>query len=82
MLDSGKKKEMIENLVVGFEQKDITIPNNQMLLRELQSFTVTYTPSTQTVKYGAPSGLHDDMIISLCYAYSLVKTKKGRYSLV
>lgn len=78
-IDNALKKKIIENLVVGFEQKDIVIPNNDILLRELQSFTVKYTPQTQTVKYSAPSGLHDDMVISLAYAYHMVKNSKGKY---
>lgn len=68
-LDNGKKKEIIENLVVGFEQGEINIPNNDILIRELQAFTCTYNTQTQMIKYNAPSGLHDDMVISLAYAY-------------
>ena len=70
---------MIENLVVGFEQGDITIPDDDVLLRELQAFSCIYNHSTGAVKYSAPNGLHDDCVISLAYAYSLVKTKKGVY---
>lgn len=78
-LNNTYKKDMIENLIVGFEQMDIVIPDNDILLRELQSFSVKYNPQTQTVKYGAPNGLHDDMVISLAYAYHMVKNNKGRY---
>lgn len=81
-LDMWEKKQMIENLVVGFEQVDIKIPNNETLLRELQAFTATYNPATGNVKYNAPNGLHDDMVISLAYAYSLVKTNKGTYNII
>lgn len=80
-LDNSFKKKMIENLVVGFEQGNITIPNDEVLLRELQSFSVKYNPQTQTVKYGAPQSLHDDCVISLAYAYYLVKGNKGKYSI-
>jgi len=68
-LDNSLKKEIIENLCVAFEQGLISIPNEELLLRELQSFTCSYNPNTQTVKYSAPSGLHDDLVISLAYAY-------------
>lgn len=80
-LDNSEKKNIIENLIVGFEQGDITIPNNEILINELKSFTCTYNTSTKNIKYGAPNGLHDDMVISLAYAYSNVKTKVGRYSI-
>lgn len=75
-LDNTLKKEIIENLIVGFEQQDITIPNNETLLRELQAFSCKYNTQTQTIKYSAPNGLHDDMVISLAYAYHLVKNNK------
>jgi phage FluMu gp28-like protein len=75
-LDNSMKKDIIENLIVGFETQDITIPNNDILLRELQSFSCKYNHNTQTIKYTAPNGLHDDTIISLAYAYSLVKNNK------
>lgn len=70
-LDNKFKKEMIENLIVGFETESIKIPNNDILLRELQIFTAIYNSSTQTVKYSAPNGHNDDTVISLAYAYHL-----------
>lgn len=78
-LDNRLKRDMIENLVVGFEQGIIGIPNDSVLLGELQAFTCIYNPSTKTVKYTAPNGLHDDCVISLAYVYSLVENKKGVY---
>lgn len=80
-LDNQQKSDLIDNLVVGFEQEDIGIPDDEILIRELQSFTAIYNHQTKNIKYSAPSGLHDDMVISLAYAYSLVKTKKGTYSI-
>ena len=71
-LNNTLKKEIIEGLVVAFENNNIGIPKDDNLLRELQSFTATYNHSTGTVKYSAPNGLHDDMVISLAYAYYCV----------
>lgn len=68
-LNNSLKREIIENLVVAFETKQISIPNNDKLLSELSYFSCIYNPQTQTVKYAAKSGLHDDMVISLAYAY-------------
>ena len=81
-LDHQEKKDIIENLVVGFEQGDISILENEHLLRELSIFTATYNHQTKKIKYSAPSGMHDDMVISLAYVYSLLRTKKGRYSVL
>jgi phage FluMu gp28-like protein len=72
-LDHSLKVEIIETLVVAFEQNLISIPNDEVLIRELQSFSCIYNTSTKTVKYSAPNGLHDDMVISLAYAYHLAK---------
>lgn len=72
-LNNSLKRELIENLVVAFEQEKISIPNNDDLLRELQSFTVEYNPKTGNVFYGARIGMHDDTVISLAYAYSITK---------
>ena len=74
-LHNQLKRQIIEDLCVAFENEDIEIPNNEILLSELQSFTCNYNPSTQLVKYEAPSGLHDDCVISLAYAYYAVNHK-------
>lgn len=77
-LNNQFKKDMVEQLVVAFEQLTINIPNDDALLRELQAFSCVYNPQTQTVKYNAPNGLHDDMVISLAYAFYAVNTmRKG-----
>lgn len=80
-IDNSEKKNIIENLIVGFEQCDITIPDDEILINELKSFTCVYNHQTKNIKYTAPNGLHDDMVLSLAYAYSIIKTKKGFYSL-
>lgn len=74
-LNNTLKRQIIEDLCVAFENGDIEIPNYDILLSELQSFTCIYNPSTQLVKYEAPSGLHDDTVISLAYAYYAVNHK-------
>jgi phage FluMu gp28-like protein len=80
-LTNSTKVEMIEKLVVAFEQQLIVIPNNDNLLNELGYFSCTYNPQTQTVKYSAPNGLHDDMVISLAYAYKAA-TDKNKISIM
>lgn len=80
-IDNSEKKNIIENLIVGFEQGDITIPDDEILINELKSFTCVYNHQTKNIKYTAPNGLHDDCVLSLAYAYSIIKTKVGKYSL-
>jgi phage FluMu gp28-like protein len=80
-LDNSLKREIIEDLVVAFEQQKIGISNDEVVIRELEAFTVAYTPSSKTVSYSAPSGLHDDCVISLAYAYYLLKKGKTKYDI-
>lgn len=67
-LDNSLKKEIIENLIVAFENETIKIKGEDVLLRELQSFTAVYNQQTQNIKYQAKTGLHDDCVLSLAYA--------------
>lgn len=80
-LDNDFKREIIEDLIVAFEQGTIGIDDDEVLLRELQSFTCTYNPQTQKIKYAARTGLHDDCVISLAYAYHLAKNKNNNYNI-
>ena len=70
---TAKSKPMlIESLALAFEQEDIGILDDKILLAELQAYTLTRTASGN-YKYGAPSGLHDDMVISLALAWHGIK---------
>ena len=75
-LDHQFKKDIIEGLIVAFEQGDISIPDDENLLNELSWFTAEYNRTTGRVYYAAKSGLHDDRVISLAYAYWLVNNNR------
>mgnify|MGYP001619364806 CR=1 FL=1 len=65
---SGKSKpELVEKLSIFLEQKHIIIPNNQILIDELEAFGYQLTESGN-VTYEAPRGLHDDAVMSLALA--------------
>lgn len=66
---AASKTGLINSLALAFEQNDIHIPNDPYLLGELQSYTLERLPSGN-YRYTAPSGLHDDMVISLALAWS------------
>jgi hypothetical protein len=73
---------MIEDLALAFEQREISIPNHEWLTDELTSFTFVYDNKTRRVKYGAPSGVHDDGVMSLAL-YDQARKKlsmRGKYS--
>ena len=65
---TGKSKpELVEKLSIFIEQKHIIIPNNQILIDELESFGYQLTDAGN-IKYSAPQGLHDDAVMSLALA--------------
>jgi hypothetical protein len=73
---------MIEDLAISFENTDLAIPNIDWLIDEIESFTYIFDEKTRRVKYGAPSGVHDDGVISLSL-YDQARKKlslKGKYA--
>ena len=78
---SKTKPIIIEDLAVAFEQSAISIINEQWLIDELENFSYIYNPNTRSVTYSAPSGLHDDGVISTALAWNSRKeySNRGRY---
>jgi len=65
---NATKANAIEALVLAFEQGDVTILNDETLIDELQAYTMDRLPSGM-VRYSAPPGQHDDMVMSLALAW-------------
>lgn len=61
------KKEAIEKLSIFIEQKFIKIPNNPILINELESFGYQLSDKGNVI-YSAPQGLKDDCVWSLALA--------------
>jgi hypothetical protein len=78
------KPQVIENLAVAFEQQAISILPKDWLENELENFTYIYSSETRAIKYGAPSGMHDDGVMSIAIAWHcfLNYKTKGRYVVV
>lgn len=82
---NAKKKQLIEKLSVFIDQRRIAIPPEcDILLDELGAYSYKLTESG-IVQYQAPSGLHDDCVMSLALAVwnlfdkpLLAKTHKER----
>lgn len=64
---NNAKQQLIQKLVIYIEQKLLSIPNDELLINELESFGYEYTDSNR-LTYGAPTGGHDDMVNSLALA--------------
>jgi hypothetical protein len=68
---NATKAQIIEALALAFERGEIGIPNDPILLAELQAYEMDRLPGG-TFRYGAPSGMHDDCVMSLALAWSAV----------
>ena len=73
---SKSKQDIIENLMVANQEKTLSILGHEWLIKELEVFTYQYNPKSRTLKYSAPSGFHDDGVMSLAIAYQALKQYK------
>jgi len=65
---SESKRQLIENLSIAFDKREITYPRGlDVLENELKAYTYELTPGGN-VRYGAPEGLHDDAVTALALA--------------
>ncbi len=65
---NATKSQAIDALALAFERGDIRIPNHPILIAELESFEMSRLPGG-TFRYSAPSGMHDDCVMSLAFAW-------------
>ena len=84
---SKSKNEIIEGLILDMNDSTVLIPEEQLfapLYQELSVFTYEYNPKTRNIRYGHPSGLHDDTVISLAISNYARKSKKsvGSYAVM
>lgn len=75
---NDSKRTIIEKLIVAFENQRIGIPNDDMLLKELQHYAMEKTKNGYT--YNGADNVHDDMVLSLAFAYDLLSSTSGTYS--
>jgi hypothetical protein len=77
------KPEIIEALMVASDDCRVTAMDVDWLKKELEVFTWEYSPKTRSVKYSAPSGFHDDGVMSFAIAFNCLRTKKfsGQYNI-
>lgn len=71
------KVQIIEELIVNFEEMDLGIIGYDWQLGELESFAYEYNVKTRAIKYSAPVGLHDDYVMSRAITNHAFKTMKG-----
>lgn len=67
---NATKADAIGGLVVAFEQERLHLIPDESLLFELEAFEQERLPSG-LIRYQAPDGLHDDIVLSLAFAWSI-----------
>jgi hypothetical protein len=72
--ERSSKKELVEKLSIYIQNKMLKIPNNPVLIDELESYGYQLTEKGN-VQYSAPSGQHDDAVISLALAVWMLQGK-------
>jgi hypothetical protein len=73
------KARIVEQLAFAFERDEIKVPNDPVLIGELQSFESHVLPATGLMRYSAPDGMHDDCVIALCLAWEAGRRTRGYY---
>jgi phage terminase large subunit-like protein len=71
---NATKQMVIQNLQAAFENSDIKILNDPVLLGELLSFESKRNASG-SFSYAAPEGMHDDTVVSLALAWDAVANR-------
>lgn len=65
---NASKAKIIDALSLAFERQSLAILNDPVLIGELQAYEATRLPSG-LLRYGAPEGMHDDVVMSLALAW-------------
>lgn len=65
---AASKRRAIDDLALAFEQGTLRIPDEAWLIDELEAYDMERLPSG-LLRYGAPSGMHDDGVMSLAIAW-------------
>jgi len=79
VFNNTNKNNMVEDLIVAFEQNRICIPNYSELINELSGYAVDILTSGKYV-YNAEAG-HDDLVCSLFLAYHCYKNATKVYEI-
>ncbi len=69
------KPPLIEGLVKALEELELRLPDDPVLLAELEGYTYSTTRGGHTI-YGAPPGGHDDTVIALALAWKLASAPR------
>lgn len=61
------KSNLVQALAMSMDQQEISYPNDELLVAELDAFDYEILPSGR-FRYGAPDQFHDDIVIAMALA--------------
>jgi hypothetical protein len=62
------KRQLVENAVVMCEKEEVILPKGiEEMVNQFASFTARKSAAGNII-YGAPEGMHDDIVMALCQA--------------
>jgi hypothetical protein len=67
--NNASKSAIIEDLAAAFDHRQVSICDDKQLIDELEAYEGQRLPSGQ-MRYEAPQGVHDDMVMSLALAWT------------
>lgn len=65
---NASKAQAVDALALAFERGEIGIPNDPVLIAELQAYSSERLPGG-LIRYNAPNGMHDDTVVALMLAW-------------
>lgn len=77
---NASKAQIIDGLSLAFERGEIEILADPVTIGELQAYEMERLPSG-TFRYSAPSGMHDDTVMSLAFAHYGATVAQGIQSM-
>lgn len=71
---AASKRPLIEGLAQAFELGLLRLPDDPVLVSELEAYERTVSVVTGAPTYAAPFGMHDDTVMALALAYWCART--------
>lgn len=68
---NATKGAVIDGLALAFEREELQILADETLINELEAYESERLPSGM-IRYSAPDGMHDDCVIALALAWSMM----------
>lgn len=76
--NAASKQKLLEGLSLAIQSRRVLIPDDVVLVNELESFEYEYTRTG--VRYSAPEGMHDDTVIALALAWEMYGRGTWKYA--